>query len=123
MCVLLTCCNICLSFVYRPSRRIFDVQFLEMVHSEYSSLVSLRSGMSQSSILSSRINDQDRMDEVSDSLSANPDHRIFPENPLMLGFYLDCVRNGKLANTTSCSCWIKVLSCTLNRERQCVLYK
>ena len=74
-------------------------------------------------LLSSHINDQDRMDEVSDSLSANLDHRIFPENPLMLGFYLDCVRNGKLANTTSCSCWIKVWSCTLNMERQCVLYK
>ena len=78
-----------------------------MVHSDYSSLVSLRSGMSQSSILSSRINDQGRMDEVSDSLSANPDYRIFPENPLMLGFYLDSVRNGKLANITPCSCWIK----------------
>ena len=94
-----------------PPEGYFDVKFLEMVHSEYSSLVSLRFGMSQSSILSSRINDQGRMDEVSDSLSANPDHRIFPENPLMLGFYLDCVRNGKLASITSCLCWIKVLLC------------
>ena len=75
-------------------------KFLEVVHSEYSSLVSLRCGMSQSSILSSRLDDRDRMDEVSDSLSANPDYRLFPENPLMLGFYLNSVRNGKLASTT-----------------------
>ena len=67
-----------------------------MVTSEYSSLASFRSGINQITIVSSRLDDVGRMDEVGESLLEKPDYRIFPENPLQLGFFLDSIGNGKV---------------------------
>ena len=69
-------------FVYRSAQ--FVVDFLEVVHSEYSENVSFCCGASQSDIVSTGLfDDPDRMHEVEDSLLENSLYRIFPENPLL----------------------------------------
>ena len=78
-----------------PPDGFFTVEFVEMVISKYSSLASFRSGMNQTTIVSSRLDDVGRMNEVEESLLEKPDYRIFSENPLQLGFCLDCIGNGK----------------------------
>ena len=68
--------------------------FLERVVSQYTSNVSFRS-TDQEGILASRIEDYGRRNEVEASLLENPSFRIFPENPLQMGFFLESIIPGK----------------------------
>lgn len=70
------------------------IMFSEKVYSRYSSNVSFRS-LDQERVLTSTIDDYDHMHEVEDSLLENPLYRIFPENPLQMGYYLDSTTTGK----------------------------
>lgn len=73
----------------------FDVTFLEMTHSRYSSKAVLRSGLSQECALStSQLCSPDLNHEVEQSLIEVPLYRLFPENPLKMGFYLYSIGNG-----------------------------
>lgn len=79
-----------------PPDGFFKVDFVEMVLSRYSSNASFRCGMDQVAIMSSRLDDIGRMHEVEESLMENSFYRIFSENPLKLGFFLDSIGNGKI---------------------------
>ena len=72
----------------------FTTLFVERVPSRYTNSVSFRCGMDQASILTSRIEDCIRMNEVEESLTENPFFRVFSENPLKLGFYLESITTG-----------------------------
>ena len=85
-----------------PPEGYFTVSFVERIISQYTTNVSFRSGMTQDSILQSRLEDRDRMYEVQESLSDNSSYRLFPENPLQLGFYLETITTGDSAKTTAC---------------------
>lgn len=60
------------------------------VESRYTNSVSFRS-IGQGDILSTRLDDLDRRHEVSHSLEENPSYRVFPENPLHMGYFLDSI--------------------------------
>ena len=85
-----------------PPEGYFTVSFVERIISQYTTNVSFRSGMTQDSILQSRLEDRDHMYEVQESLSDNSSYRLFPENPLQLGFYLETITTGDSAKTTAC---------------------
>ena len=70
----------------------FDISFTEKIPSRYTNNVSFRSGLSQGSILSARIEDDLRMHEVEESLQQTPYFRVFSENPLQR----DCITTGML---------------------------
>ena len=74
----------------------FYISFTEKMPSRYTNNVSFRSGLSQGSILSVRIEDDLRMHEVEESLQQNSYFRVFSENPLQRGFYLDSITTGML---------------------------
>lgn len=78
--------------------------FLEKIHSHYSSNVSFRC-FDQGHILTSALDDHDRMHEVEDSLLENSLYRIFPENPLHFGFFLDTITTGKLCYSIYSNCY------------------
>ena len=57
--------------------------------------------LDQKRILTSRIYDDAHMHEVEDSVIENPFYRIFPENPLQLGFFLESITPGELMTILS----------------------
>ena len=73
----------------------FSVTFLDMTLSSYSLNAVLHGGLSQSTILlTSQHCYFDLMHEVEGSLTENSCHRVFPHNPLQMGFYLDTIGDG-----------------------------
>lgn len=74
----------------------FSIVFLGGVESEYSSNTSFRS-TDQEGILTSHAY-YGRRNEVEQSLLDNSDYRIFPENPLKMGFYLENIIPGKFSS-------------------------
>ena len=80
----------------------FTVSFVEKVPSRYTSSVIFAGGLDQEEVLSTRLDDRDRMDGIGESLIESPLFRIFKENPLQLGFYLESITTGNIANTVEC---------------------
>lgn len=78
-----------------PPTGYFVVTFVGRTPSRYTKNVSFRS-MNQEDILATRLEEDDRRHEVSDSLIENPHFRVFAENPLHLGYYLDRISVGKI---------------------------
>ena len=72
------------------------MNFVTKTLSHYTETFSFRSGVDQESIVCYHLDDSDRMDEVQASLLEHPYYRIFPENPLHLGFYLSSIGSGTL---------------------------
>ena len=72
-----------------PPDGYFQVTFLEMTLSRFSSNAVLRCGMSQAAVLSSQDSDADEEDQA-----GNQQYRLFADNPLKMGFYLDSIGNG-----------------------------
>ena len=80
-----------------PPHGYFHLSFMGKTASRYRSAFSFRSGLLQQDIVCSYLHDNpDRMQEAKDSMVDNPTFRIFQENPLHLGFYLDSIGTGDL---------------------------
>ena len=71
----------------------FEVLFLSKKKSMYSSIYSFATNLTQESVLAHHLHDDiERMMEVRDALEeAEGKNVLFEDNPLQLGFYLDCV--------------------------------
>ena len=66
----------------------FKVYFVDRIESKYSKKISFYTS-TQDRILSSRLDDHDQMYETQCSLSESDAYRLFPDNPLHMGFFLD----------------------------------
>ena len=103
-----TCQLLCPFFFFvDPPAGYFRVDFIEKVLSKYSGKYSFRCGLSQEDILCYRLpDDPETMFATRDSVAEAPQaqFRIFPENPLGMGFYIACIDNGKfLCSILRCS--------------------
>ena len=75
-----------------PPPGFFRVEFIEKKKSRYAQKYSFRCGLTQEELLCYHWeDDKDRMFEVRDDVASTPllQFRVFPENPLKFGFYLN----------------------------------
>ena len=78
-----------------PPESYFDVAFVEVTPSRYAPTSVFHAGLNQVSLLStSRHCDIDLNHEVEESLCEKQDYRLFLDNPLKMGLFLDTIGNG-----------------------------
>ena len=84
-----------------PPDGYFRVEFAKPRYIEFSDKHTFRFGLTQEDIVCSHLNDDlDRMHEAQALLVASPEaqFRLFPENPLKMGYFLESIEDGMLFN-------------------------
>ena len=74
----------------------FNIFFIEKVFSAYDDTKVSFSTTTQDRILSGRVDDHDKMYEIGCSLSKCDCYRLFSDNPLHMGFFLDSISGGEI---------------------------
>lgn len=85
---------------------------MQKTTSRYRKEFSFRSGLLQEEIVSRRSQDPDRMDEAQGLLADQPIYRVFDENPLDLGFFLEHIGDGRCHLLVIGSVLCTLSSCT-----------
>ena len=82
----------------------FNIFFIEKVFSAYDDTKVSFSTTTQDRILSGRVDDHDKMYEIGCSLSKCDCYRLFVDNPLHMGFFLDSISGGEIDYGTHYAC-------------------
>ena len=88
-------CLLAYTVVQRPEGH-FNIFFTEKVFSAYDDTKVSFSTTTQDRILSGRVDDHDKMYEIGCLLSKCDAYRLFSDNPLHMGFFLDSISGGEI---------------------------
>lgn len=95
---------------------------MEMTPSRYASKAIFRTGKSQASLLStSKHCAVDLNHEVEESLCEKQEYRVFLDNPLKMGFFLDTIGNGMVGIYTLYPMLLKIYILTLQMNTHILL--